>query len=122
MLHPLESKLAKAWPPSQWADVTVMTAISGGGDSVALLRAMTALRTGGAGRICAAHLNHQLRPDAEDDEHFVVELCDRLGVTCEVERVAVDRLAAETGDGIEAAARWARYRFLQQTAGRLGVR
>jgi tRNA(Ile)-lysidine synthase len=122
MLHPLESKLAQAWPPSQWADVTVLAAVSGGGDSVALVRAMTALKTGGAGRICAAHLNHQLRPDAQDDEQFVVELCDRLGVTCEVERIAVDRLAAESGDGIEAAARWARYRFLQQTAGRLGAR
>ncbi len=52
MLHPLESKLADAWPPSQWADVTVLVAVSGGADSVALLRAMTALKTGGAGRLC----------------------------------------------------------------------
>ena len=55
-------------------------------------------------------------------EQFVVELCRRLSVTCEVGRVAVDRLAAESGDGIEAAARTARYHFLEQTAGRLGAR
>lgn len=122
MLDPLEAKLARAWPPAEWADVTVLVAVSGGCDSVALLRAMTAIRSGGAGRLCVAHLNHQLRPDADEDERFVVELCRSLGVVCEVGRVAVDRLAAESGDGIEAAARTARYQFFEQTAGRLGAR
>ena len=122
MLHPLESKLAEAWPPSQWADVTVLVAVSGGADSVALLRAMATLKTGGAGRLCVAHLNHQLRPEADDDQQFVVDLCDRLGVTCEVERTAVNDLATQSGGGLEATARWARYRFLETVAGRLGVR
>ncbi len=122
MPHPLELKLAEAWPPSDWADVTVLVAVSGGGDSVALLRAIAALGTAGEGRVCAAHLNHQLRPDSNDDERFVVELSQRLGMPCEVERVAVGRLAAQSGDGVEAAARSARYRFLEQAAGRLGAR
>lgn len=122
MLLPLETKLAEAWPPADWADVTVLVAVSGGPDSVALLRAMTALKTGGAGRLCVAHLNHRLRADAEADERFVVELCRRLEVHCEVERIDVGRLAAAAGDGIEAAARSARYRFFQQAAGRLGAR
>jgi tRNA(Ile)-lysidine synthase len=122
MFHSLESKLAEAWPPSQWTDVSVLVAVSGGADSVALLRAMAALKTGGAGRLAAAHLNHQLRPDAADDEQFVVDLCGRLGVMCEVGRVAVDRLAAQSGEGIETAARRARYRFLEDAAGRLGAR
>ena len=127
MPHPLESKLAETWPPADWADVTVLVAVSGGCDSVALLRAMTAIKALSpavpqTGRICAAHLNHQLRPDADEDERFVVELCRGLGVACEVGRVAVERLAAESGDGVEAAARKARYHFLEQTAGRLGAR
>jgi tRNA(Ile)-lysidine synthase len=122
MSHPLESKLAVAWPPSDWADVTVLAAVSGGGDSVALLRAMAALKTGGQGRLCVAHLNHQLRPDADEDERFVVDLSRRLGLTCEVERVNVKDLAAQSGDSLEAAARGARYRFLQDAAGRLGAR
>jgi tRNA(Ile)-lysidine synthase len=122
MPHPLESKLAAAWPLADWADVTIVVAVSGGCDSVALLRAMAAVKAGGAGRVCAAHLNHQLRPEADEDERFVVELCRRLGVTCEVGRAAVDQLAANAGDGLEAAARAARYHFLQETAGRLGAR
>ncbi len=122
MLQPLESSLSEAWPPSQWANVTVVVAISGGCDSVALLRAMAVLKAGGGGRLRAAHLNHQLRPDADADERFVVGLCGRLGVPCEVGRMDVGRQAAQSGEGLETAARKARYRFLEETAGRLGAR
>ncbi len=122
MLRPLESSLSEAWPPCQWANVTVVVAVSGGADSVALLRAMAALKTGGEGRLWAAHLNHRLRSDAETDERFVVELCGRLGVPCEVGRLDAGRLAGRAGEGIEAAARKARYRFLEAAAGRLGAR
>ena len=68
----------------------------------------------GAGRLCAAHLNHQLRPEADDDERFVVELVPpawawraRWGAW------RWTRLAAASGDGLEAAARTARYHFLR---------
>lgn len=121
-MHPLESKLAQSWPPKQWADVTVLVAVSGGPDSVALLRAMAAIKSrfGGDGRLCAAHLNHGLRIEADQDEQFVVELCRQLGLTCEVAHENVAN--SDAGDGIEAAARSARYRFFEQAAGRLGAR
>ncbi len=38
--HPLETRLAAAWPPEDWQDVTVLVAVSGGADSIALLRAL----------------------------------------------------------------------------------
>lgn len=120
MLYPLETKLAEAWPPSDWGDVSVLLAVSGGGDSVALLRAMAALKTGGQGRLCVAHLNHHLRADSDDDERFVVELCGRLGIACEVEQLDSAQLAGVSG--VEAAARAARYRFMEAAAGRCGAR
>jgi tRNA(Ile)-lysidine synthase len=122
MLHPLERKLAESWPPKEWADVTVLAAVSGGGDSVALLRAMSALKTGGEGRLCAAHFNHRLRPEAEDDQRFVADLCARLQIECIAGSAEGQILASSTGRGIESAARSARYRFLEETAGRLGAR
>lgn len=122
MTHPLERKLAAVWPPRQWADVTVVAAVSGGCDSVALLQALAAIRAGGEGRLAAAHLNHQLRPEADEDERFVADLCRRLGIDCEIGRISVQNEAAARGDGIEAAARDARYRFLRKTAERLGAR
>ncbi|MEN6459334.1 MAG: tRNA lysidine(34) synthetase TilS [Thermoguttaceae bacterium] len=122
MAHPIESQLSQSWPPDQWADVTVLVALSGGCDSVALLRAMVAIRAAGVGRLRAAHLNHRLRPEADADARFVAELCERLDVPCEVGTVDVAALASRRGEGIEAAARHARYRFLGETAGRLGSR
>ena len=122
-LLPVESALAAAWPPEAWQDVTVLLAVSGGADSVALLRAMTRLKRTGEGRLCTAHLNHQLRgKESARDESFVVDLCRNLGVRCEVGHAEIDRLAAERGDGLESAARSARYEFLQLTAARLGAR
>ena len=121
--HPLVEKLGAVWPPEAWQDVTVLLAISGGADSVALLDAMTRLKRGGEGRLCTAHFNHRLRGDeSAADEALVVELCSTLGVHCEVGRAEAGRLAKGGGDSLEAAARNARYDFLQRTAARLGAR
>ena len=62
MSHPLESQLAAAWPVHQWSDLTVLVAVSGGPDSVALLRSMQALRNGGAGQLVVAHFDHRWLP------------------------------------------------------------
>jgi len=122
-LHSFESRLAAAWPPKDWQDVTVLLAISGGADSVALLRATRALKAGGEGRLVAGHFNHRLRAKQSDaDEAFVVDLCRRLGLSCEVQCAQSGQLAADSSDGLEMAARKARYDFLQQTAARLGAR
>lgn len=121
----LEQRLAAAWPEEAWRDVHVLLAVSGGADSVALLRAMVALksRCGGVGQIFVAHLNHGLRgAHADADAAWVDWLCGQLGVKCEVERADVAALADQQGDGWEAAARNARYDFLIRTAKRLGAR
>lgn len=115
-------RLAASWPPSAWRDLTVLAAVSGGADSVALLRALASLKAAGAGRLVVGHFNHGLRGDAAAaDEHFVVALADQLGVDCLVGR-ATDGTLRAGGDGLEAAARQARYAFLQATAERLGAR
>jgi tRNA(Ile)-lysidine synthase len=122
----LESRFTDAWAPVSWQGVTVLLAVSGGADSVALLRVMAAVRPQGpqgAGRLAVAHLNHQWRGNESDaDEAFVIDLCRQLGVPCEVGRVALGQPASNVGDGLEAAARAARYQFLGQTAARLGAR
>jgi tRNA(Ile)-lysidine synthase len=114
-----ERHLAAAWPVAAWQDVTVVVAVSGGADSVALLRAMHALRSGGAGRLVVAHCNHRLRgAESDADAAFVGKLCRRLGVACNTGIVEV----TDRGDGLEAAARASRYEFLGATGNRLGAR
>ena len=122
-LHPFETHLAASWPPEDWNDVTVVVAVSGGGDSVALLRGLAALKLSGEGRLIAAHVNHKLRgADSDADQDFVLHLCRQLGLACEVATAAVNPGANRGGQGIEAAARRVRYAVLEEMAGRVGAR
>jgi len=91
----------------------VLVALSGGADSVALLRALSALEY----EVHAFHLNHGLRgAEADRDEAFVRTLCDTLRVPLTVEHADVRAYAAETGQSIEAAARELRYQRLHACA------
>src|SRR3954447_19372751 len=81
--HELERRLAMSWPLGEWGDTNVVLGVSGGADSVAMLRAMAALkeRHGGRGTIYVGHLNHGLRGAAADaDESWVKTLCERQGL------------------------------------------
>ena len=100
-------QLIRVWPPEVWRDVTVLVAVSGGPDSVALLRGLAAVRLQGSGQLIAAHFNHGLRGEqSEADEAFVVDLCRRLGITCEVGRADRDAgNAGRAGRGPEAGRR-----------------
>ncbi len=119
----LECDLARAWPPEAWRDVTVLLGVSGGADSVAMLRAMAALKAEGPGRLCAAHLDHRLRGmESAADGAFVTELCRRYAIPLETGVADVSALLGDSSNGVEAAARNARYDFLRRTALRLGAR
>lgn len=100
---------------------TVLVALSGGADSVALLRFFLEEKEKmGLRLVAAAHLNHGLRGDeAERDEVFVRRLCAAWGVPLAVRREAVGRVAAERSLGVEEAGRAVRYAFLEEEAGRL---
>jgi tRNA(Ile)-lysidine synthase len=89
---------------------TVVVALSGGADSVALLHALHSL---GLFRLVAAHLDHGLRPDSAKDAAFCRRLCRALGVPLRVGRADVRARAERDGGGIEEAARLERHAFLE---------
>lgn len=98
---------------------SVLVAISGGADSVALLRGLLLLREPLRLTLRAAHLNHQLRgTDADADADWVRALCGLCQVPCDIESVPVRVLAEQTQRGIEETARDARYDFLRAVAAR----
>ena len=93
----------------------VCVALSGGADSVALL-----LTLADANRakeplgivLSAVHVHHGLRgAEADADEAFVRELCERMSVPLVVERVDVVARQNEEREGMEEAARELRYRL-----------
>ena len=97
----------------------LIVAVSGGADSVALLRGLGALQDPLALDLIAAHLNHALRgPESDEDARFVAELCESLDIPCEVGRVDVRGEARAGRVSVELAARRARYRFLLDVARR----
>jgi len=86
-------------------------AVSGGGDSLALLLLASAAYPGA---VIAATVDHGLRPEAAEEAAFVGSVCGRLGVPHAVLQPAVDfRL---TGN-LQEAARALRYRLLADWAG-----
>ncbi len=97
---------------------TLVCAVSGGADSVALLFAMYLLKEKLDITLEAAHFNHHLRGEESDrDEAFVRQLCDRYDLTLHVSGGEV----RPGKKGLEAAAREARYGFLRSIPGKIAT-
>src|SRR5882762_2611487 len=87
-------------------------AVSGGADSVALLRAMLDLRDELGIVLSGVHFNHSLRgEESEADQAFVWDLTAQHGLQLHDARGDVARRAQEHSLSTEAAARQARYEF-----------
>jgi tRNA(Ile)-lysidine synthase len=95
----------------------VLVAVSGGADSVALIRGLDELRDELKVGLHAAHLDHQLRGQAaRDDAVWVESLCQTLAIPCTIGRADIAGLARQQGQGVEETARDERQRFLEETA------
>ena len=97
---------------------TVVCAVSGGADSVALLFACYLLKEKLGITLEAAHFNHHLRGEESDrDEAFVVGLCDRYDIPLHLGGSEI----IPGKKGLEAAARDARYAFLRSLPGKIAT-
>ena len=97
---------------------TVICAVSGGADSVALLFALYLIKDKLGICLEAAHFNHNLRGEESDrDEAFVAELCDRYDIL--LHRGGGEIVSGKKG--LEAAARDARYAFLRSLPGKIAT-
>ncbi len=89
-------------------------AISGGADSVALLRLMLKLRGELGIVLSAAHFNHKIRAEAaESDEQFVRSLAEESGIELYVSSGHTPAHAEQSKLSLEAAARQLRYSYLE---------
>lgn len=94
-------------------DSPVVAMVSGGADSVALLRLLAA---GELGRhpLSVLHIDHALREDSAEDAAWVAALCEQLGAVVRVVRYDVAEYAAANGLNLEDAGRRVRYRFAEE--------
>jgi tRNA(Ile)-lysidine synthase len=96
----------------RWRGEAVVAAVSGGADSVGLLRALVALAPGLELRLSVAHLDHGARGEASaSDARFVAELASTLGLPFDLGRWRPGR-----SGHFESDARRARYAWLAEVA------
>ena len=92
----------------------VGVAVSGGIDSVALLRVMIELCQELGIVLSVVHFNHRLRgAESDADQEFVAGLAREHGLEFHAASGDVAQLAAEEHSGLEAAARELRYGFFR---------
>jgi len=94
----------------------ILTAVSGGADSVALLFNLLTLQESFPISITVCHINHNLRgAESDADEAFVRELCEKHSLPFLCHSIEIK------GGSLEEAARQARYDCLQKAAQHCGA-
>ena len=118
-LRELPTLIDEAWPAKAWRDLHVVLAVSGGPDSVALLRAMSQIKTesGGRGELFVAHYNHGVRGEQSgEDAQWVEQLVSGMGLECVVGE------SEHTGERSEEQLRNERRAFYVEAAKRFAAR
>ncbi|MFL6575488.1 MAG: tRNA lysidine(34) synthetase TilS [Povalibacter sp.] len=105
----LWNQLESHWPTPACSDVLI--AFSGGLDSTALLAAIVEESRERGVRVRAIHIDHQLQAASGEWSRHCIDFARALNVECTAVQVAVD---LNSEDGIESAARKARYDVLRK--------
>lgn len=100
---------------------SLLAAVSGGPDSLALLLALQDLSGRFGFSLTVAHFDHRLRPQSRDDLEFVRAICETRGIAFLSGEGDVRDAARRQRLGIEEAARRMRYQFLSFVAGEKGI-
>ncbi len=104
------------------AGETVLCALSGGADSMALLHLLKDMSASLRFTLWAAHYNHKLRgAESQRDEDFVIDTCRALEIPLILGEGDVELAAKSQGLGIEETARNLRYAFLEDAARQAGA-
>ena len=119
----LEKKLMELKTPSK---PVILAAVSGGVDSMVMLRLLEKLASPLSYTLRVITVNHNIRPEEETagDAALVEEYCRKLGVPCtvtELGRNEVAETALARDGGTEEAARFLRYQAFDRAADACGA-
>lgn len=93
----------------------VVIAVSGGPDSMCLLHILNSIKSKLKIELIVAHVNHCLRgAEADKDESYVKEFCNKLNIDFYSVRIDINKLAKDRGISSEMAGRVARYEFFEE--------
>lgn len=95
----------------------IVAGVSGGADSMCMLRLLMELKEELALKIIVAHVDHGIRGlEAKADAEFVKDFCSLNNIIFEQANTNIPELAKSTGTSCEEAGRNFRYDFFKQTA------
>ena len=94
---------------------TVVVAVSGGADSIAMLYSLYILRDKYNLNLICAHLNHGIRGlEADSDEEYVKQFANKLGIECITKYVDVPEISRRLKKSEELVGREQRYNFFNE--------
>ena len=94
----------------------IVVGVSGGPDSITLLTCLNKFKDYFEIKIICAHINHLIRKDSTEDEQYVENVCEKMGIKCYVKRADVEKIAKEQKKGSEEVGRKIRYDFFDEVA------
>ncbi|MFC5468556.1 tRNA lysidine(34) synthetase TilS [Cohnella suwonensis] len=116
--------MARAREDGWWQEGgAVVAAVSGGPDSMALLRLLKTMSETTPLTIVVAHANHQFRGAESDAEaELVARVAQEWGLSFESVELGMPAYLEETGRNAQSASRERRYAFLEEVARKHGIR
>lgn len=101
---------------------SIVIALSGGPDSVALLHLLYSIRDEYKLKLYAAHFNHMLRGRASfNDAVFAEKLCVSKSIPFFLGKKDIRKISSERKGGVEKTARIERYKFLMKCAAKVNA-
>ena len=88
--------------------------VSGGPDSIAMLHILNVLKEKLHFEIIVAHINHMIREEADSDEKYVKEICEKMEIEFYSKSIDVKKLANTNKKGLEETGRKVRYEYLNE--------
>lgn len=96
----------------------IVVGLSGGPDSISLINVLNEIKNDDTIKLnfdlVVAHVNHNIREEAKEDEKFVVNYCRQKGIEVYVLNIDIEKKAKDEKIGTEEAGRNARYKFFEE--------
>jgi len=101
---------------------SVLVALSGGPDSVALLYLLREIRDEYRLKLASAHLDHAIRAKSSKDRQFCRELCRKLKIKFYSRRIDIKKLAKKEKTNVEETGRKVRYDYFNSLCTKYGYK
>ena len=99
----------------------IVLGVSGGPDSISMLNILNEVKDDFQIEIYVAHINHMIREEADEDEKYVQDYCQKNKIECYVKRIDVQQVANTEKIGTEEAGRNIRYEFFEEVLQKVGA-